>query len=302
MKFIKQTTQQTLQYKKLKKYKSDYVMFSFIILYFVLFSYLPLVKGIILSLQSNNLIGHRSFVFFKNYTSVLKDINYIAAIKNSLIIGIIDCLLYFVLSLFLALVLNEIKIENLKKTIQTIVYIPYLFSWAVIGGIWSLIFDLNGLTNKLIGLFHHTPIFFLAEPNLARPLIIGMGVWRSIGYFSLLFSIAILDIDEQLFDAAKIDGTSRFQQIKYIIIPTLVPTMKTIILLLALGILTHFDEIYVMINSANYSRISTLLYYVYETGIINFKTGIASAGSTLVMIGTVIITLFIRKASKFDED
>jgi len=288
--------------KQIKKYKSSYFLFSFVAIYFIIFSYLPLIKGLILSFQANNLIVSRPFVFLDNYKFVLKDPNFINALRNSLIIGILDCIFYFVISLFIALVLNEISYKKLKNTIQTIIYIPYLFSWAVIGGIWSLIFDLDGVINHVITFFNHSPIFFLAEPGFARPLIIGMGIWRSVGYFCLLFTISILDIDKQLFDAAKIDGTNRFQQIKYIIIPCLIPTMKTILILLTLGILTHFDEIFVMINSANFTSISTLLYYVYETGIINFKAGIASSGSTLVMLCTVLITIVIRKVSKFDED
>lgn len=288
--------------KQIKKYKALYFLFSFVAIYFIIFSYFPLVKGLILSFQANNLIGDRPFVLFENYKFVLKDPNFINALKNSLIIGILDCILYFVISLFIALVLNELTSQKLKHSIQTVIYIPYLFSWAVIGGIWSLIFDLNGIINHVITFFNQDAIFFLAEPNFARPLIIGMGIWRSVGYFCLLFTISIMDIDKQLFDAAKIDSASRLQQIRYIIIPCLVPTMQTILVLLTLGILTHFDEIFVMINPANFTRISTLLYYVFETGIINFKAGIASAGSTLVMICTVLITLVIRKVSKFDEN
>lgn len=288
--------------RQIQKYKSSYFLFSFVAIYFIIFSYFPLFKGIVLSFQSNNLIGHRNFILLDNYSFVLKDPNFINALRNSLIIGISDCFLYFSISLFTALILNEFTHREIKNTIQTIIYIPYLFSWAVIGGIWSLIFDLNGLINHIITFTNNSPIFFLAEPNFARLLIIGMGIWRSIGYFSLLFTISIMDIDSQIFDAAKIDSANRFQQIIYIIIPGIIPTMKTILVLLTMGILTHFDEIFVMINPANYSRISTLLYYVYETGIINFKTGIASSGSTLVMICTVLITIIIRKVSKFDED
>lgn len=122
------------------------------------------------------------------------------------------------------------------------------------------------------------------------------------GYFALLFTVAIMTIDQQLFEAARIDGAGRFTQITHIIIPSLTGTMKTIVVLLSIGVLTHFDEIYVMVNPANRRMISTLLLYVYETGILNFKTGTASAGATLVMIGTVAITGLIRKFTGYDEE
>jgi putative aldouronate transport system permease protein len=255
-----------------------------------------------MSFQENRLLGARPFAGLENYRLVLADPDFRSSIINSLIIGIWDMVLYFCIALLFALILNEVKQRHIKQTIQTIAYIPYLFSWAVIGGVWALIFDLNGLANRFLSLFSVDPIFFLATPNLARPLIIAMGVWRSIGYFALLFTVAIMNIDQQLFEAARIDGAGRMMQIRKIIVPSLSPTMKTIIVLLSIGVLTHFDEIYVMVNPANRRLISTLLLYVYENGILNFRTGTASAGATLVMIGTLAFTALIRRLTDYDKE
>jgi len=198
--------------------------------------------------------------------------------------------------------LNEVFSALLRKTTQTIAYLPYLFSWSVIGGVWALVFDLHGMANLVLGFFEIEPVFFLAEPALARPLVIGMGVWRSVGYFSLLYAVAIVAIGPSLFEAARIDGAGRLKQIRKIILPALRGTMKTIAVFLAIGVLTHFDEIYVMVNPANRQRIRTLLLYVYETGILNFKTGTASAGAALVMAGTLIITAATRRLIKYDKE
>ena len=288
--------------RKLQKYKTFYILFIPIALYFIVFTYYPFLKGLIMSFQENRLIGKRPFAGLENYTLVLQDPNFLASVKNSLIIGLWDMVLYFALSLLFALILNELFNKTIKKTVQTIAYIPYLFSWAVIGGVWALIFDIRGLANLFLSFFSIDPIFFLATPSLARPLIIAMGVWRSMGYFALLYTVAIVNIDTQLYEAARIDGASRLMQIRKIILPTLIPTMKTIIVLLSIGVLTHFDEIFVMVNPANRRLISTLLLYVYETGIISFKTGTASAGATLVMIGTLVITAIIRRVTKYDKE
>lgn len=288
--------------KQMKKHRVFYLLFIPIALYFIIFTYYPFFRGLIMSFQENRLLGARPFVGLENYKLVLSDTNFLAAIINSLIIGLWDMVLYFGLSLFFALMLNEVTQKTVKQGIQTIAYIPYLLSWAVIGGVWALIFDLNGLANRFLGLFGVEPIFFLATPSLARPLIIAMGVWRSVGYFALLFTVAIMNIDQQLFEAARIDGANRMMQIRKIIIPSLSPTMKTIIVLLSIGVLTHFDEIYVMVNPANRSLISTLLLYVYENGILNFRTGTASAGATLVMIGTLAFTAVIRHLTEYDKE
>jgi len=286
----------------MKKRRIFYLLFIPIALYFIIFTYYPFFRGLIMSFQENRLLGVRPFVGLENYKLVLSDTNFIASIKNSLIIGLWDMVLYFCLSLFFALMLNEVTQRTIKQGIQTIAYIPYLLSWAVIGGVWALIFDLHGLVNRFLSLFGVEPIFFLAAPSLARPLIIAMGVWRSVGYFGLFFTVAIMNIDKQLFEAARIDGANRMMQIRKIIIPSLFPTMKTIIVLLSIGVLTHFDEIYVMVNPANRSLISTLLLYVYENGILNFRTGTASAGATLVMIGTLAFTALIRRLTEYDKE
>ena len=288
--------------RQIRKHKVFYLLFIPIALYFILFTYYPFVRGFIMSFQENRLLGARPFAGLENYRLVLADPDFRSSIINSLIIGIWDMVLYFCIALLFALILNEVKQKHIKQTIQTIAYIPYLFSWAVIGGVWALIFDLNGLANRFLSLFSVDPIFFLATPNLARPLIIAMGVWRSIGYFALLFTVAIMNIDQQLFEAARIDGASRMMQIRKIIVPSLSPTMKTIIVLLSIGVLTHFDEIYVMVNPANRRLISTLLLYVYENGILNFRTGTASAGATLVMIGTLAFTALIRRLTDYDKE
>jgi putative aldouronate transport system permease protein len=286
--------------KQVGKNKVFYLLFLPIAIYLILFSYYPFFTGLALSFQENKLIGKKGFVGFENYVSVLKDPNFVVAIKNSLIIGLWDFFLYFVLSLVFALMLNEVRLKKVRQGIQTLAYVPYLFSWSVIGGIWALLFDVRGVVNQCLGWFGASPVFFLASPQFARPLIIGMGIWRSIGYYALLYMVAISSIDTEIFEAARIDGAGRFGQIIHVILPQLVPTMKTIIVLLAMGILTHFDEIYVMVNPANRNQISSLLLYVYETGILSFKTGTASAGATLVMIGTLFVTQVFRSVTKFD--
>jgi putative aldouronate transport system permease protein len=292
----------TQTFRKMRRYKALYILFIPIVLYLLVFTYYPFVRGLVMSFQENRLIGKRPFAGLSNYAKVVADPDFIASIVNSLIIGVVDMVLYFVLALLLALMINEIRSSTMRKSIQTIAYIPYLFSWAVIGGVWALIFDIKGLVNAILGFFGQEAVFFLAETSLARPLIIGMGVWRSVGYFALLFSVAIVGIDPTLFEAAKIDGASRLTQIRKIIIPSLSGTMKTIIVLLSIGVLTHFDEIYVMVNPANRRFISTLLLYVYETGILNFRMGTASAGATLVMIGTVLIATVMRRLTRYDEE
>ncbi|MDR0554262.1 MAG: ABC transporter permease subunit [Treponema sp.] len=288
-------------FKEFRRYRVLYLLFLPAALYFLMFSYYPFFKGILMSFQANRLLGARPFVGIENYQIVITDPDFIQSIVNSLIIGIADMALYFVLSLALAIGINELGSRTLRKGLHTIAYLPYLFSWAVIGGIWLLVFDRQGMVNVIRGFLGQDVIYFMAEQSFARPLIIGMGVWRSIGYFALLYSVSIIAIDPTLFEAARIDGAGRFTQITRIIIPSLKGTMKVTVVLLSMGILTHFDEIYVMQNPINKRFIRTLLLYVFETGILNFKLGTATAGAALVMIGTLAMAGISRKLTGYDE-
>lgn len=284
-----------------KRFLPLYIMFLPIAVYFLLFSYWPLIRGVIMSFQANRLMRPRPFVGLANYVDVVRDPDFLHAIVNSLIIGGVDMALYFGLSLVLALAINELRVKALRGAVQTIAYLPYLFSWAVIAGVWILVFDDQGMVNVLLKAFGAKAIFFLAEPALARPLIIGMGVWRSIGYFALLYSVAIVGIDPALYESAEIDGAGRLRQIGSITIPSLADTMKVIAVLLAMGVLTHFDEMYVMQNAANKDQIRSLLLFVFERGILQFKTGLATAGATLVMIGSLAVVAVTRKVIRYDR-
>ena len=283
------------------KFRNLYILFLPVAVYFIVFSYYPFIKGITMSFQANQLLTPRPYVGLDNYKFVISDPDFIQSIGNSVIIGVADMILYFVLSLLLALVINELVSKTVRKGIHTIAYLPYLFSWAVVGGIWLLMFDRAGMVNQVRGLFGMDIIHFMAEPDFARPLIISMAVWRTIGYFALLFSVSIVSIDPTLFEAARIDGANRFVQITRIIIPSLKGTMKVVLVLLSIGILTHFDEIYVMQNPINRRYIRTLLLYVFETGILNFNLGTATAGAALVMLGTLTMVGISRRLTKYDE-
>ncbi len=286
---------------RIRRYAPLYLMFLPVAVYFLLFSYYPLLQGVIMSLQANRIMRPRPFVGLANYADVLVDPDFYQVIINSLVIGIADMALYFGLSLLLALAINEMRIRTVRGTVQTIAYLPYLFSWSVIAGVWVLIFDDRGMVNVLLGAIGAKQIFFLADRGLARPLIIAMGVWRSVGYFALLYSVAIVGIDPSLYESAEIDGAGRLRQIRSISIPSLVDTMKVIAVLLAMGVLTHFDEMYVMQNPANKQQIRSLLLYVFETGIINFKTGLATAGAVLVMAGSLALDAVTRRIIRYDR-
>lgn len=298
---MKKSKNKTL-WKQIKKHKAIYIMMAPIILYFSVFSYYPLILGLVQSFQKNKLIGTPEFSGLSNYKEVLSDYRFAQAFNNSLIIGIGTLLATFVCAVVLSISINEIRNKKIKTTMQTVTYLPYLFSWTVVGGLWVFILSYNGMLNGILSIFNIDATHFLSEPKNSQIIMILTSVWKNIGYYAVLLLASIVTINPSIFEAAQIDGATRFKQIRSIIIPQIVPTMKVIIVLGTMGLLRNFDQVFVMGNPTIMDKIRTLLLYIYEEGILQFKVGKATATATIVLISTFIITAIVRKVIKYDDN
>ena len=291
-------------WKKVKRYRGIYLMMCPVILYFVVFSYYPLLLGLINSFQKVKLLGGSQFVALENYKYVAANSAYQHGLINSLIVGIGTFFLQFVWGLSIAIFLNEVKSKVTRSFIQTITYIPYLLSWAVVGGLWITIFSptgmINGILERICG-DGYTPIVFMSEPVYARAIMIFTGAWKGAGYFAALFLAAIVSLDESLYEAAQIDGASKMQQIIKITIPQIVPTMKIVTVLSAMSVLRNFDQIFIMGNASINEKVQNLLVLIYNDGILKFDVGTATAAATMVLIVTMLISFLVRKLLHYDQ-
>lgn len=291
-------------WKKVKRYRGIYLMLLPVLVYFLVFSYYPLVLGIINSFQKVKILGGSEFAGMDNYVNVTTSSTYQQTLGNSLIVGIGTFLLQFVLGLVIALLLNEVKNKVARSLIQTVTYIPYLLSWAVVGGLWITIFSPTGMINGILEMFssgEYQPIVFMSEPAFARGIMIFTGAWKGAGYFAALFLAAIVSLDASIYEAAQIDGASRLQQIMRITLPQIKPTMKIVTVLNAMGVLRNFDQIFIMGNPSINDKVQNLLVLIYNDGILKFDVGTATAAATLVLLVTMLISFVVRKLIGYDQ-
>ncbi|MGM0838466.1 MAG: ABC transporter permease subunit [Bacillota bacterium] len=287
----------------IKKHAWLYIMMVPIFIYFLLFAYYPLVRGFIISFQEFRVIGDRPFVGFDNYVTVLGDPIFWRVMVNTLLIGGGILIVGFVFPIIVAISLNEVIGAAFKKFTQMVIYIPHLFSWVVVGGIWIYLLSPDGgLVNEIIKIAGGEPIHFFTKESFAKPLMIFTAIWKDMGYICILYLAAIVGINPALYEAAKIDGASRWKEIRYIMIPQLIPTMKVVFLLNLLGVLKIFDQIFIMRNPAITRQVDVLMTYTYEKGILEFQMGVATAASFIVIFATLILTIFARKMLRFDEE
>lgn len=208
---------------------------------------------------------------------------------NTVFIALMKIILLTVLSIVFALLINEIGSLRYKKTIQTIVFLPYFLSWVLIGSIFVEMFSLYGSVNYILkDVFHliDENIYFIADNRYFRGIVIGTDIWKMIGYQIVVFLAAITNIDPTLYEAAKVDGANRIKMCRHITLPGM-STMITLMCVLNIGNIMNagFEQILVMYNPNVYETGDILDTMAYRVGLIDGKF---SAGTAIGLFKSVI--------------
>ena len=260
---------------KLKKHRSLIPFVIPAVLFALVFSYLPMT-GILIAFKDNPNFGRYSvFEAFNraewtldNFKILFSDPEILRYIKNTLIISVMKIVLLFPLPVVLAVMVSEIRNKHFSKLVQGLVFLPHFFSWVVIVGIFNNIFGLYGPVNNLSVALVGEPIYYMGEPGWFRWLVVILSGWKEIGYSSIVYIAAITAIDPALYEAAKMDGATKMQQIWHITIPSIMPTI-IVMLIIRVGYLMDagFEQVYAMINSLTSETGEIIGTYVYRLGL-----------------------------------
>ena len=287
----------------LPEFKKNRILYLLVLpslVYFGLFAFFPLANGAAISFQKFSFIGKNTFVGLDNYKAVFTTQGFWQAFANTLVLSTGNVVLTAFVPMLLALSLNEVVFTPGKRFLQTILYLPHLFSWVVVGGIWIFILSPNGgIVNAIRALFGAKPITYMVQPSYARPLLIMVNLWKQMGYICILYLASISTINPELYEAAMIDGAGGLRRAVYITIPELISTLKVVLLLNVMGALRIFDQVYVMRNPVIAPKIDVLMYYVYIEGLNKFNIGYASAVSVFIFLITLSLTLVVRRLSRY---
>ncbi len=232
------------------------------ILYFALFTYIPVFYGFLISFQKYSLMGNTRWVGLAHYIEVFTTHGFWNAFSNTLIIGFGSMLIGIPAAVGTAILLNELLRPFIKRFIQTAIYIPHLFGWVVVAGLWMYIFAPDyGLLNVIRKNMGLEPLLVMILPQYGKDLVIGLVLWKDIGFSSILYLAAITQINPELYESAVLDGAGRLRQIFSITIPSLIPTITILAILGITGIFKLFDPVYVLRNSGNAESINVLMHY-----------------------------------------
>ncbi|RAV17771.1 sugar ABC transporter permease [Paenibacillus contaminans] len=268
-----------------------------VLLYFVIFSYVPMY-GVIIAFQ-DYLPGKSFFssqwVGFKHFRDFFESIYFFRTIKNTFLLSIYSMIWGFWVPIAFALFLNELKDGRIKRFIQTVSYLPHFISLVVVIGMMKMFLDpSNGVINVLIGAFGGGRIDFFSSSEWFRTLYIASDIWQSFGWSSIIYLAALSGVDPTLYESADIDGASRLQKMFNITLPSLLP-VTILLLILSLGNLmgVGFEKVILMYNPAVYDVSDIISTYTYRKGILeaNYSYGTAM-GLFNSVIGMALLVFF----------
>jgi len=290
-------------WKEYKKSKYLFLMLVPTLVWYAIFHYGPLygiqlafkdfspIKGI----WGSPWVGleHFKFLFFQSP-------DFLRIFRNTVLISLYHLIFGFPAPILLALLLNEIRFSIFKKVAQSLSYIPHFFSWVVLAGIVTVMLSPSeGPVNYILKMIGMEPIYFLADSNYFRSTLVVTGIWKEIGWGTIIYLAALSGVDPSLYEASKMDGASRFKQTWYITLPSILPVI-TIMFILSLGGILNagFDQIFNLYNPAVYDVADIIDTYVYRAGILGAQFGLTTAVGlfkNIIGITLVLGTNFIVK-------
>ncbi len=289
------------------KYKSFYFMLLPGVLYFVIFHYGPMIWQLMAFQNFNPFKGllQSKWVGLAHFSRFVNSYEFPMLFRNTLYLAVYNLVFYFPLPIILALMINEIGSRKFRKLVQTMIYIPHFVSWMVVVGLCYILFNnQNGSISVLYKELTGKSMNLLLSESAFRPMIIGQMMWREAGWGTIVFLAALSGVDEQLYEAAYIDGANNWQRLLHITLPSIRPTIMTM-LILRLGKFmdTGFDQIFNMLNAMNRSVGEVFDTYIYQVGIISGQYSYSAAVGifkSVIALALVIGSDYLSK--KIGED
>lgn len=287
-----------LTVEHIQKYWILYLMMIPATVLLILFTYGPMY-GIIMAFQDFTVFkGYTGspFVGLKHFQRLFSDPLFYRLFKNTFMVGVLDFLFSFPAPLIFALILNEVRKVRFKGVVQSISYLPHFIPLVVMVGIIFELFGSYGIINSLLSSLGMEPISFFTKSEWFLPLYIGSGVWKTIGWGSIIYMGALTNIDSTLYEAADMDGANRWHKMWHVTLPSLRPTVVTLFILNAGGIMqVGFEKVFLMSSPATYEVSDVLSTYVYRQGILNSDFSYSAA---VGLFNNIVALLFVLLANK----
>ncbi|MDR6884033.1 putative aldouronate transport system permease protein [Bacillus sp. 3255] len=302
------THSKSAQNRYLMNMRKHWVLYLMIIpglLYYIIFKYVPLM-GSAIAFQNYQIfkgILGSSWVGFDNFKFIFTYQDFYHVLRNTATIAAYQLVFGFPAPIILALLFNEVRLMLVKRVVQSMFYLPHFLSWVVVGGIVFELLSNQGVANMVRGWFGLEPVLFMQQQSYFRTIVVLSGIWKEVGWGTIIYLAAIAGINPNLYEAAVMDGANRWKQTLHITLPVLFPTILVLFLLhignfLELG----FDQIYNLLTPMTYSVGDIIETYVYRAGVLQGQYSVTTAiGLFQSVIGFVLLWIFNRMARKSEQ-
>lgn len=295
----------------LKRIRNDWLLYALllpVLVWYVVFCYLPM-GGITLAFRNYRYdmgMWHSPWVGLQHFRTMFADSEFWRAFKNTLVFSIGRLIFHFPIPIIVAILLNEIRHPGVKKFFQTVFTFPHFISWVVLSGILINMFASNGIINQILGALGFEQVAPLMSQTSFRPFIWISNIWKEFGWDSIIYMAALTSIDQQLYEAASIDGANRFQKMLHVTWPGIRGTV-CIMLILQIGSImggASFDQIFNLYSSPVYPVADIIDTYVYRQ---SFSVGTNFGYTTAIgllksVIGVVMVWSANKVTTKMGED
>lgn len=288
--------------REIKKHKILLIMLIPGLLYYLLFHYKSMY-GLVIAFKDYRILDGimaSPWAGTKWFEMVFSSAEFWRAFKNTLILSFYKLVFNFPAPIILALMLNEVRNTKFKKTVQTMTYLPHFLSWVVLAGIVSNFLSPSvGPINMIIRALGGEPVFFLGTKSTFRPVLVISGIWKEVGWNTIIYLAALTSVDNQLYEAAALDGAGRIRQTISITLPSIVNVI-VIMLILQMGKIINddFDQIYNLYNSNVYSVADVISTYVYRMGLENAMYSFSTAIGLFKNVISFILVLVTNSVTK----
>ncbi|MHA7984972.1 ABC transporter permease [Rathayibacter sp. CAU 1779] len=278
----------------------NWQLYSLLVLpvaYFVLFRYIPMAGNVIAFRQyvpGGNIFGD-SWIGFQNFELFLADPSFWQVFWNTAILGGLALVFGFPVPIILALLLNEVRNRGFKRFVQTTTYLPHFLSVVIVAGMILQITSLTGSINFVLKAMGLQAVSFIQDPAWFPAIYVGSEIWQTMGWGTILYLAALTQIDENLYEAARLDGANRWQQTWHVTLPGIAPTIVTL-LILNIGTFmgVGFEKILLIYNPATYATADVISTYLYRVGI---QSGSFSYAAAIGMFEAVIGLALVLSAN-----
>ena len=292
-----------ITWKEMKKQKVLLIWSFVIVIYGVIFCYLPLA-GWVMAFQNykpKDGLFHSAFIGLAKFKQLFSDTTFLRVIRNTLGMGVINLVVTFIMAIVFAILLNEVKSNGGKKVVQTISYLPHFLSWIIVTGILHDALSSTGIINELLLKFHllDQPLNFFAHPKFFWPIVAFANVWKETGWNASIYLSAITAIDPSLYEAANIDGAGRWARIRYVTLPGIKPTIMILLLMNVGNVLNAGFEIQYLLGNGLVKSVSeTIDIYVLKWGISQNDFAIGTAAGIFKSFVSIVLIIIANQIAK----